>query len=112
MRDCYIPDLTERYPEGLDGVDMYAPRDLEAEAWESFEREFRKAEQEAIDRYNEEGYRIIEQDADGWTFAETKSGEYLLLCTIENGQIIDLYDHSKNNPKNREFMQGLWNEML
>lgn len=38
MRDCYIPDLTERCPEGFDGVDMYEPRDLEYEFWKAVER--------------------------------------------------------------------------
>jgi hypothetical protein len=31
----YIPDLTERYPEGFDGVDMCVPRDLEYEFWKA-----------------------------------------------------------------------------
>ena len=33
MRDCYIPDLTERFPEGFGGVDMFEPRDPEYEFW-------------------------------------------------------------------------------
>ena len=31
MRDVYIPDLTERFPEGFGGVDMCEPRDIEYE---------------------------------------------------------------------------------
>ena len=41
----YIPDLTERYPEGFDGVDMYEPRDPEYEFWKNVE-EAEKAERE------------------------------------------------------------------
>lgn len=36
MRD-YIPDLTERFPEGLDGVDMWEPRNPEYEMWAALE---------------------------------------------------------------------------
>ena len=47
MREPYIPDLTERFPEGFDGVDMtdkYFPiensvdyYELECRMWESLE---------------------------------------------------------------------------
>lgn len=40
MRDfnlTHIPDLTERYPEGFDGVDMYAGYDPEYELYETVE---------------------------------------------------------------------------
>ena len=47
-----IPDLTERFPEGMDGVDMCEPRDPEYEFWqtvdkaEQYEREEMYAEEE------------------------------------------------------------------
>ena len=44
---CYIPDLTERYPEGFDGVDMYEPRDPEYEFWKAVE-EIDRQEREAL----------------------------------------------------------------
>ena len=34
----YIPDLTERFPEGLDGPDMYEPRDPEEAFWDMVDR--------------------------------------------------------------------------
>ena len=40
MRDCYIPDLTERFPEGFDGPDMYEPYDPEYAMWEALERDY------------------------------------------------------------------------
>lgn len=43
MRD-YIPDLTERYPEGFGGIDTLEPRDLEYEAWDDFTRCFEEEE--------------------------------------------------------------------
>ena len=106
----YIPDLTERYPEGFDGVDMYAPRDLEAKAWAEFTREYEEAKREALERYNRESYSIISQTDDGWTFMETNGGE-LLLCTVKDGQITDVYDNGKNIPENRVSMAGLWDEI-
>jgi hypothetical protein len=42
----YIPDLTERYPEGFGGVDMCDPRDIEYEMWCSFIEDFEKAEKD------------------------------------------------------------------
>lgn len=48
MRDfnlTYIPDLTERFPEGFDGVDMFEPRDPEYEFWKTVE-EAERAERE------------------------------------------------------------------
>ena len=44
MRD-YIPDLTERFPEGFGGVDMCKPRDPEYEFWMAVEE---------AERYEEE----------------------------------------------------------
>ena len=35
----YIPDLTERYPEGFDGVDMLEPRNQEYEMWSAMEKD-------------------------------------------------------------------------
>ena len=44
---CYIPDMTERFPEGMDGIDMtdyYFPDEalverIQREEWEQSERE-------------------------------------------------------------------------
>lgn len=41
----YIPDLTERYPEGFDGPDMYEPRDIEYMMWKALEREYYESEE-------------------------------------------------------------------
>ncbi len=52
MRDVYIPDLTERFPEGFDGVDMtdsYFPSERYADDgyfWEAMDREFFKDDTE------------------------------------------------------------------
>ena len=108
MRDVYIPDLTERYPEGLDGVDMFAPRDLEAAAWDAMERDYRESERQEIERITRAGFEVIKQTADGWTLAEC--GDKLVLCIIENGDIISLYDVAGNNPENRESMTRTWEE--
>lgn len=48
----YIPDLTERFPEGFDGVDLtdsYFPSegcysDVESSMWDELEREYNEAE--------------------------------------------------------------------
>lgn len=62
MRDynmTYIPDLTERYPEGFGGVDMYAPRDPEYDFWNAveeadrLEREYFKKRDAKIADYRE-----------------------------------------------------------
>lgn len=113
MRDCYIPDLTERYPEGFNGVDMFEPYDPEAAAWEAMEREYKEEERREFERITEqmrrEGYTIIKQGADGWTFAE--SGDTLILCTIKNGEVVNIFDSAKDLPENREYMLGLWQEI-
>ena len=109
MRD-YIPDMTERYPEGLDGVDMFAPRDLEALAWAELDREYHEAERQQIEEITRAGYEIIKQTADGWTLAE--SGGFLLLFIIDplSGEIVSLYDGARNNPENLESMIESWEE--
>ena len=44
MRDfTYIPDITERFPEGFNGVDMLAPRDIEYEMWDAMERDYQES---------------------------------------------------------------------
>ena len=49
MWGCYIPDLTERFPEGFGGVDMCEPRDPEYEFWCAVE-EAERQEREAMER--------------------------------------------------------------
>lgn len=108
MRDCYIPDLTERYPEGLDGVDMFEPYDIEARMWDDLEREYRESERANIEQITRKGYKIIKQDEDGFTFAE--SDGYLILCTIKGGEIISLDDMAKDLPLNRQYISELFDE--
>ena len=45
--DNYIPDLTERYPEGLDGVDTLEPYDPEYAMWDALEKEYYENERRA-----------------------------------------------------------------
>ena len=53
-----IPDKTQRYPEGMDGIDIYEPIDREYAAWREFVRDFERDEQRYMDRQqNEEGGR-------------------------------------------------------
>ena len=52
MRDynlTHIPDLTERYPEGFGGVDMYEPYDPEYEFWKTVEQA-EQMEREEVDK--------------------------------------------------------------
>lgn len=55
MRDCYIPDLTERFPEGFGGVDMtdsYFPCETGASdylMWEMWEKAEERLQEEAED---------------------------------------------------------------
>jgi len=53
MRDCYIPDLTERFPEGFGGVDMWEPRDPEYEFWCAVEEADRQYWEEMEGKDNE-----------------------------------------------------------
>ena len=36
----YVPDLTERYPEGFGGADIFEPYDPEYAMWEAMERDY------------------------------------------------------------------------
>lgn len=109
--DSYIPDMTERFPEGLDGVDMFAPRDWEAAAWAEMEREYHEAEKQEIEQITRAGFEVIRQTVDGWTLA--KSGDYLYLFIInpETGEIIRIDDRAKDRPDNRESMLKTWQEI-
>lgn len=44
MSSNYIPDMTERFPEGMNGVDMTDNYDFEYDAWEMFARDFEEYE--------------------------------------------------------------------
>lgn len=48
----YIPDLTERYPEGFNGVDMFESYDPEYEMWAALEREYYENERRMTDDTN------------------------------------------------------------
>ena len=111
MRDYYIPDLTERFPEGLDGVDMFEPYDIETKMWDDLEREYRESERANIEQINRAGFEIIKQDDNGWTLA--KSGGDLILFTInpKSGEIESIYDRAKDRPENRASMLESWQEI-
>lgn len=111
MRDYYIPDLTERYPEGFDGVDMFAPRDLEAAAWAEMEREYREGERQEIERITRAGFEVIEQTTDGWTLAENDGYLYIFTINPKSGEIESIYDRAKDRPENRESMFEFWQEI-
>lgn len=113
MRDVYIPDMTERYPEGLNGVDMFAPYDWEADAWDELEREYQEAERQEIENITRAGYEVIKQTADGWTLARCADTirRNLILCVIKGGEIISLYDSARNNPDNLASMLETWQEI-
>lgn len=52
MRDfnmTYIPDLTERFPEGFNGVDLTPYRYDEYDAWDELARESEWARQKEIE---------------------------------------------------------------
>ena len=108
MRDCYIPDLTERYPEGFRGVDMFEPFDIEAKMWDDLEREYRESERANIEHITRKGYKVIKQDATGFTFAECEGD--LILCTIRGGEIVSLEDIARDNPANRQYISDLFDE--
>ena len=107
--DEYIPDLTERYPEGLRGRDMFEPYDVEAEIWAEMEREYRKEQEREIERITRNGYSIIKQCDDGWTFAENNNE--LFLCIIKGGKITRIDDIARNTPENRASMLETWEEL-
>lgn len=111
--DTYIPDMTERFPEGLDGVDMCAPRDLEALAWAELDREYREAERQQIEDITRAGYEVIKQTADGWTLAKCADTirRSLILCFIEKGEIVSVYDSANNDPENLAHMLEIWQEV-
>ena len=111
MRDCYIPDLTERYPEGFDGVDMFAPLDWESVAWAEMEREYQEDQQQQIEQITRAGFEVIEQTADGWTFAESDGDLILLLIDTKTGEIIRIDDRAKDRPENRDSMHKTWQEI-
>ena len=56
----YIPDLTERFPEGFDGPDMYEPYNPEYAMWEAMEKDYN-------DTCEEDKYDLAKEVA----FAET-----------------------------------------
>lgn len=91
-----IPDITERYPEGMDGIDMCAPRDPEYEFWKTVD-EAEKQEQ-------------IE-----W---EVASCEYTVEIYTENGDherqvdVLDTYEeamsYTENNPLHDGRYYSIW----
>ena len=58
----YIPDLTERYPEGFGGIDTTEPRDLEYEFWKTCEQ----ADRDDMEIPYEEGEPPFEGHEANW----------------------------------------------
>lgn len=110
MRNCYIPDLTERFPEGLNGVDMFEPYDIEAKMWADMERQYKEDERKAIEQINRAGFEVIEQAENGWTLAESNGDLILFTINPKSGEIESIYDQAKDRPKNRESMLESWRE--
>ena len=69
-RDQYIPDMTERYPEGLNGHDMYDPYDPEEQMWDSMADEYHDYIQEIIDNIqsypDDELQKMYEEQRNGF----------------------------------------------
>ena len=70
MRDQYIPDMAERFPEGMDGPDMYEPYDPEVAMWNSMRNEYEDYIQEIIDNIqsypDDELQKIYQDEHTGW----------------------------------------------
>lgn len=114
MCEPYIPDLTERYPEGFNGIDMYEPYDLEAIAWAEMEREYYENERREIERITNIGYKIIKRTYDGpddYALIECNDN-LLVICIIKDNKIITIYDSAKNNAENYEHMNRYYEEMI
>ena len=111
MKGCYIPDLTERFPEGLDGVDMFEPYDIESKMWADLERQYKEDERRHIEQITRAGFNVIEQTPNGWTFAESKGDLILFTIDPQSGEITSVYDSAKDRPENRESMLESWQEI-
>ena len=111
MKDCYIPDLTERFPEGLNGVDMFEPYDIESKMWADMERQYKEDERRAIEQISRAGFEIIKQDNNGWTLAESDGYLYLFTINPKVGEIESIYDQAKDRPENRDTMLETWKEI-
>ena len=83
----YIPDLTERYPEGFGGVDMCAPRDLEYEFWKTRE-ELDRAEIEYYSKHPQKEMWVSFYLQDGTQNAATL---WARDCDDAEAQLFDEY---------------------
>ena len=98
MRDynmTYIPDLTERYPEGFGGVDMLAPRDPEYEFWNAVEE---------ADRLEREYFK--KRDAKIADYKEYLNANPCEMEAIKVG--INLYDDDKSQDYDSIVEQTMW----
>jgi hypothetical protein len=81
----YIPDLTERYPEGFGGVDMYEPRDPEYEFWKAVEeadKQYEESKTTPCDYPDENGNHVC-------PYAETYTGYESEMCRVCCGLGVD-----------------------
>ena len=108
-----LPDLTERFPEGLDGVDMCKPYDPEYAMWEAMEKEVEQKlttsyaqfliltqlgeviPQSAIKLINEKEFEVI---ADNGTFH----------FIVENGKIRPNKKEPKQFKVGQEYESVCW----
>ena len=84
MRDCYIPDLTERYPEGFDGVDMYERYNPEYEMWKALEMETKCERYEVVETCPYCGNENVYQwnvGFDGYMATCKECGKTIHLCS-------------------------------
>lgn len=107
MRDynmTYIPDLTERYPEGFGGVDMFAPRDPEYDFWRAVdeadrqEREYFKKRDKMIDEYREYLRNNKITDADAYVdeeYIDEFSQEYDSIVEQTMDELYDIIDDDR-----------------
>ena len=108
MRDynmTYIPDLTERYPEGFGGVDMFAPRDPEYDFWcavdeaDRQEREYFKKRDKMIGEYREylRNNKITDADVDEEyeEYIDEFSQEYDSIVEQTTDELYEIIDDDK-----------------
>ena len=98
----YIPDLTERYPEGFGGICMDNDYGFAEECamWDAMERSFAKEQQEAMERYMKHEAKMLKWrtaiqkvvntviEAPNETYSGKKklfNGYHLAVCT-DNGK--------------------------
>lgn len=67
LSEEYIPDLTQRYPEGFDGDSPYRYEDDEYRAWDDYTRWYKEEEKRYEELKKNAKYRLIREWEDGTT---------------------------------------------